>query len=34
MVHQTNEGEHLVMGSDHTLLLVGTTYSKTKKNKK
>jgi hypothetical protein len=34
MGHQTSEGEHPVMGSDHTLLLVGTTDSKIKKNKK
>jgi hypothetical protein len=34
MEHQTSEGEPPVMGSDHTLLLVGTTDSKIKKNKK
>jgi hypothetical protein len=34
MGRQTSEGEHHVMGSDHTLALVGTTDSKIKKNKK
>jgi hypothetical protein len=34
MGHQTSEGEHPVMASDHTLLLIGTMDSKTKKNKK
>jgi len=34
MGHQTSEEELPVMASDHTLLLVGTTDSKTKKNRK
>lgn len=34
MGHQTSEEELPVMASDHTLLLVGTTNSKTKKNRK
>lgn len=34
MGHQTSEEDLPVMASDHTLLLVGTTDSKTKKNRK